>query len=67
MIKYLIAIVIVEVEQGKFEGKKYRHNIKDTEHYIRKFCHDMRYRWITARHINFYYKQSGAFKEKIIL
>lgn len=65
--EYLIGIVIVPDDNGKFSGKKYVHNIKDTDHYKNKFCNDMKRKFPTAIKVNFYYKKSGEFLETIHL
>ena len=66
MTKYLTATVFVKIN-SKFEGKKYIHNIKDTSHYISKFCNDMKRKFPAAEYINFYYKHNGEYKERIYL
>ena len=66
MTKELSATVFVLVN-NKLEGKKYIHNIKNTSHYIGKFCNDMKKKYPTAKYINFYFKHSGEFKERIYL
>lgn len=71
--RFLVAIVFVPVgfegENGKkeYSCKKYRHNIKNTDHYISKFCRDMKAKFPDAEYINFYYKDTGSFKERIHL
>ena len=65
MIKELTAIVYVPGDEIEF--KKYRHNLKNTQYYISKFCDDMKKKFAKAEYINFYYKQSGQFKERIYL
>jgi hypothetical protein len=64
--RYLIGIVIAVID-GKPTGKKYVHNIKDTTHYKGKFCNDMKRKWPTATHVNFYDKTTGEFSERIEL
>lgn len=66
MIKELTATVFVKVG-NIYQGKKYTHNIKDLQHYIGKFCNDMKIKYPTADYINFYYKHNGEFKERIYI
>jgi len=79
-IKYLTATVFIPNGKGSLLNdnkviqtfpvyicKKYIHNIKDTQHYIGKFCNDMKVKFPTAEYINFYYKHNGEFKERINL
>jgi len=64
---YLVGFVFVKEPGGEYSVKKYTHNIKDTQHYVSKFCNDMKRKYPTAEYINFYYKQSQTFKERIYL
>lgn len=69
-VNYLIAIVFVRTGttpqfEPIYDCKKYRHNLKDTTHYITKFCRDMKHKFPSTEYINFYYKDTGAFKERI--
>lgn len=64
---FLIAIVIVPDGSGGFSGKKYVHNIKDTDHYKNKFCNDMKRKFADAIKVNFYIKKTGEFLETIHL
>lgn len=57
--RYLVAIVAHRVgDELKFA--KYRHNLKDTEHYKRKFIRDMQERF-TFLYVNWYDKQTGVY------
>jgi hypothetical protein len=67
MIDFLSAIVFVKISEDNYSAKKYTHNIKDTQHYVSKFCNDMKRKFPTAEYINFYYKKDGAYKERILL
>lgn len=61
--QFLIAIVFVKGQQPK----KYKHNLKNTPWYIAKFCKDMKRKFPGAEYVNFYYKASETFKERIYL
>ena len=63
---YLVAIVFIK-NNGFIECKKYSYNIKDTTHYISKFCNDIKQKFPMAEYVNFYYKNSRNFKERINL
>lgn len=62
---YLVALVFVPDDAPQF--KKYQHSIKDKIHYITKFCSDMKKKFPGARYVNFYYKHTQKFKERIYL
>lgn len=57
--QYLVAIVAHRVGD-ELQFAKYRHNLKNTEHYKRKFLKDMKAKFIVV-HVNWYDKQTGAF------
>jgi hypothetical protein len=61
--QFLIAIVFVKDQQPK----KYKHMIKNNPHYISKFCRDMKRKFPGAEYVNFYYKASETFKERVYL
>ena len=62
---HLIAIVFIPNGRGGFDCKKYRHNI--TVKYMASFCVDMKNKFPTAAYINFYLKDTAAFKERIYM
>jgi len=64
--KKLIAIVMDNVG-GRAVGKKFEHGIKDTTNSKSKFCRDMHKRFPQATHVNFYDKETGLYKEQILL
>lgn len=65
--RYLIAMVFLRNTDGTNKVLKYRHNIKDRTDYITKFCKDMDRKWPNVWYINFYYKDSAVFKERVYL
>jgi len=65
--QFLVAIVFVKNGAGGHWCKKYKYNIKNTPWYISKFCKDMKRKFPGAEYVNFYYKASETFKERVYL
>ncbi len=64
---FTVAIVFCKQQDGTYACKKYQWSIKYNQHYVSKFCNDMKRKFFNAEYVNFYNKETREFLERIYL